>query len=590
MKRWSSSSSFSEVVSGTVSQGALQSVGNLFVANNWERLIWELRRLTTRFSARVKGSGTLPCARARRRGRVSRRWLFDPYRPRQTRATASLDANLWIAGRASNLWKAEIMAPAMKDEAARRRALAMSRLLVDNVAMAATALNQPPRKHIPRKGRWDERMANGGPVVVIWGWVLVSCFSMAIALCMAELVSAFPTSGGLYYWSYMLAPVRYRRLACWMTGWINLLGQASGWKKMIDSTHHTSIRAAYAMDCHITELALRYRMAAAPAHLREGEEAHGNQHSALLSHTHLLGRPQPEQPLPPASPKHAGSQCPAAQHRSPALSPLRWFCWTTSVPWCGSTRQDPMEPGYLLTTELVLCMLVALLLVQAWLTSLGQSATRMMMVFAGLWNSLATLGFCVMLLWVAPKHQSPAFVFTKWLPGSEASGITSPPYIFIMGLLMSQSMLLGYDSCVHFCEETVDAGSMTGWSIIAAVGMAFLTGLVALLSLTFSLQSLDNLINLDTVTAGECDIAQVRVALPGIAWWHLCHHHMHKDGMRTCASHMQAGGVIARPYVFSQSETHAEKDNIGLYIAHTSRPYLERKKALIRKCRSCAIR
>ncbi|GFH25464.1 amino acid carrier 1 [Haematococcus lacustris] len=166
------------------------------------------------------------------------------------------------------------------------------------------------------------------------------------------------------------------------------------------------------------------------------------------------------------------------------------------------------EPGYLLTTELVLCMLVALLLVQAWLTSLGQSATRMMMVFAGLWNSLATLGFCVMLLWVAPKHQSPAFVFTQWLPGSEASGITSPPYIFIMGLLMSQSMLLGYDSCVHFCEETVDAGSMTGWSIIAAVGMAFLTGLVALLSLTFSLQSLDNLVKSDTVTAGECDIAQ----------------------------------------------------------------------------------
>ncbi|KAJ9515107.1 hypothetical protein QJQ45_028895, partial [Haematococcus lacustris] len=89
-------------------------------------------------------------------------------------------------------------------------------------------------------------LAYGGPVVVIWGWVLVSCFSMAIALCMAELVSAFPTSahsvkphtqsalawwlplpGGLYYWSYMLAPVRYRRLACWMTGWINMLGQVA---------------------------------------------------------------------------------------------------------------------------------------------------------------------------------------------------------------------------------------------------------------------------------------------------------------------------------------------------------------------------
>ncbi|GFH21792.1 amino acid carrier 1 [Haematococcus lacustris] len=59
----------------------------------------------------------------------------------------------------------------------------------------------------------------------MWGWVLVSCFSMAIALSTAELVSAFPTSGGYYYWSFMLAPHKHRRLACWMTGWMHVLSQ-----------------------------------------------------------------------------------------------------------------------------------------------------------------------------------------------------------------------------------------------------------------------------------------------------------------------------------------------------------------------------
>ncbi|KAL6750363.1 hypothetical protein V8C86DRAFT_3031103, partial [Haematococcus lacustris] len=67
-------------------------------------------------------------------------------------------------------------------------------------------------------------LAYGGPVAVIWGWLLVSCASLAVAACLAELVSAFPTSGGLYYWTFVLAPARHRAIACWMTGWLSLLG------------------------------------------------------------------------------------------------------------------------------------------------------------------------------------------------------------------------------------------------------------------------------------------------------------------------------------------------------------------------------
>ena len=36
----------------------------------------------------------------------------------------------------------------------------------------------------------------GGPVSVIWGWVVVCSMTMFIALSMAEIVSALPTSGG----------------------------------------------------------------------------------------------------------------------------------------------------------------------------------------------------------------------------------------------------------------------------------------------------------------------------------------------------------------------------------------------------------
>lgn len=42
--------------------------------------------------------------------------------------------------------------------------------------------------------------ADGGPAVCVWGWIGVSFCCICIALGMAELTSAYPTSGGMYFW------------------------------------------------------------------------------------------------------------------------------------------------------------------------------------------------------------------------------------------------------------------------------------------------------------------------------------------------------------------------------------------------------
>jgi len=36
---------------------------------------------------------------------------------------------------------------------------------------------------------------------------------------MAEILSAIPTSGGPYFWAYMLAPQEYAPFFAWTTGW-----------------------------------------------------------------------------------------------------------------------------------------------------------------------------------------------------------------------------------------------------------------------------------------------------------------------------------------------------------------------------------
>jgi amino acid permease (GABA permease) len=65
----------------------------------------------------------------------------------------------------------------------------------------------------------------GGPVSMTLGWFVVSFFNGCVALSMAEICSAYPTSGGLYYWSAKLAGKKWAPLASWVTGWFNIVGQ-----------------------------------------------------------------------------------------------------------------------------------------------------------------------------------------------------------------------------------------------------------------------------------------------------------------------------------------------------------------------------
>ena len=51
---------------------------------------------------------------------------------------------------------------------------------------------------------------------------------MCIACSVAELVSAYPTCGGLYYTVSRMAPREWVPSISWVVGWINLLGQIAG--------------------------------------------------------------------------------------------------------------------------------------------------------------------------------------------------------------------------------------------------------------------------------------------------------------------------------------------------------------------------
>ena len=70
-------------------------------------------------------------------------------------------------------------------------------------------------------------LLHGGPPVMLWGWLIVGTLVIFAGMSMAEICSAFPTAGGLYYWAAKLAPGKSAPIWSWFTGWFNLLGQVA---------------------------------------------------------------------------------------------------------------------------------------------------------------------------------------------------------------------------------------------------------------------------------------------------------------------------------------------------------------------------
>ncbi|KAA1421845.1 amino acid permease [Nocardioides humilatus] len=96
----------------------------------------------------------------------------------------------------------------------------------------------------------------GGPVSISWSWPLVSIFILIIGFTMSELVSAYPTSGGIYWWASKLGGPK----AGFYTGWLNLVGLVAvtagvsyGCATFIDLTIST-FSDSYAADYSLTRV------------------------------------------------------------------------------------------------------------------------------------------------------------------------------------------------------------------------------------------------------------------------------------------------------------------------------------------------
>ncbi|CAH6723845.1 polyamine transporter Tpo5p [[Candida] jaroonii] len=67
-------------------------------------------------------------------------------------------------------------------------------------------------------------LVDGANVTMLYGWLVVTFFSLCVILSLSEIISKYPTSGGVYHFSALLSNEKYSLISSWFTGWLLLIG------------------------------------------------------------------------------------------------------------------------------------------------------------------------------------------------------------------------------------------------------------------------------------------------------------------------------------------------------------------------------
>ncbi len=221
----------------------------------------------------------------------------------------------------------------------------------------------------------------GGPLQIIFGWILVSIFTFFVALAMAELASSYPTSGALYHWSSFLGS---KRLG-WFTACFNTIGQF-----------------------------------------------------AVL----------------------AGIDYGLAQFL------IGIFAWPT-------------------TGFFPILLYAFLLFTHAGLNHIGIRVVSWLNNFSA-WYHIAVVSLLLGALLSKGIAQPISFLFKF----QSIDPKLPPPYIMLIGLLLAQWTLAGYDASAHVTEETKNPRKNAPWGIVLAVGISVIFGLIMLIAVTLSIPDL----------------------------------------------------------------------------------------------------
>ncbi len=108
------------------------------------------------------------------------------------------------------------------------------------------------------------------------------------------------------------------------------------------------------------------------------------------------------------------------------------------------------------------------------------------------WWHIAGVVIIVGVLFLFSKyHQSPAYVFTKFVNLTGFSFGGASIYVFLTGLLMAQYTFTGYDASAHMTEETRNAAISGPRGIVWSIVISLIAGWILLIGVTQAINDAD---------------------------------------------------------------------------------------------------
>ncbi|KAF9449207.1 hypothetical protein P691DRAFT_759225 [Macrolepiota fuliginosa MF-IS2] len=160
-----------------------------------------------------------------------------------------------------------------------------------------------------------------------------------------------------------------------------------------------------------------------------------------------------------------------------------------------------LKTSFVPTPNTTIGIYAAVLVSQGLINTFGVHLLHYLNNVSVWWHALGTFSLVVAILAKAPTHQSGRFVFQTFIDGTGADGGTgwgtraSSAYVAVIGILMAQYTLTGFDASAHMTEETKNAAMSGSIGIVMAIGVSAVLGWFLILGLLFSIQDLDGTLN-----------------------------------------------------------------------------------------------
>ncbi|HYQ67514.1 amino acid permease [Actinophytocola sp.] len=266
-----------------------------------------------------------------------------------------------------------------------------------------------------------------------------------------------------------------------------------------------------------------------------------------------------------------------------------------------------LQFGFDFTPPHTILLFGIILLLHALLNTFGVKLVSLLNDISVWWHVIGVLVIVGALVFLPDNHQSASFVFGEFVNNT---GWSSGFYVALLGLLLAQYTLTGYDASAHMTEETHDAARSGPRGIVMSILVSLAAGWVLLIGLTFAIQDYDKEVASPTppaqifidaigLTGGKllllivigaqffCGMSSVTAnsrmiyafsrdgALPAASFWHRVNK---RTRTPTNAIWLAAAGafILGLPYLWNYTAYAAVTSIavIGLYIAYVLPTFL----------------